>query len=152
MNAVLPANVFVYGTLLFSEVTDRLAIVSVDSSGKEIPLRRKAASLRGFERFTVQPGRRGAYPAIVQGSGSVEGLVLMDLSARSLHALDEFEGVDSGLYSRETVTVRLDSGEEMRVFAYVCGQSIRKQLSGRWSPKTFREEQLEWYLKYVVGN
>lgn len=149
-----PINVFVYGTLLFPEITKRLGVVSRDAS----TVLRKPAVLRGYKRLTV--GFRGEAdpPAIFKAADSfVAGEILLDITAESLQRLDWFEDIDHGLYTRESVTVGFESASEsptkphtQTVLTYVCGDKIRKLLRGDWDPQVFRAKYLEWYLANVL--
>lgn len=144
-------NVFVYGTLLFPEITDRLGIVSQSSS-----LRRERAVLRGYRRLTVKFRGNADPPAIfVDPEGSVVGDILLDITEQSLQTLDWFEDIEHHLYTRERVSVELpnqsaDTPNTMDVFVYVCGERIRNLLSGEWDPAYFRSNYLEWYLANVL--
>ena len=148
-----PINVFVYGTLLFPEITQRLGIVSHGSSLKRLP-----AVLRGYQRETVAARAEANPPAIFEDSGgSVAGEVLLDITTESLQRLDWFEDVEHELYTRQSVQVEVQPKEPtekmphtMEVFTYVCGQRIRHLLNGVWDPAIFRAKHLEWYLANVL--
>lgn len=144
-------SVFVYGTLLFEEVTDALQIRSRGISGEIVPLKRFAAELKHYRRFTVKPGRRGAYPAIIPGEGTVKGMVLSELTRDSLETLDAFEGIDSGLYHREVVEVLDREHKKHKAFAYICGDAMRPHLKSDWEPEEFLKNELAWYLRHVVN-
>ncbi len=145
------SSVFVYGTLLFDEVTTPLRIYSRDeASGAEVRAARCSAVLHGYERRTVHLRDHGNFPAIVPGSGSVHGHLLVLVSAESLVRMDEFEGIADGYYSRDVVTV--DSGGiTLEAFAYVCGEPLRSFLTGPWDPDSFRANDLAWYVRNVVS-
>jgi hypothetical protein len=88
---------------------------------------RLAARLVGFQRVTT---RTYPYPFIVEaGGGSVEGVLLMDLSPSDMWTLDEYEEVDSDVYRRETVQVEaLGCGPrplQVRAEAYVAGAALQ---------------------------
>ena len=143
-------NVFVYGTLLFPEITARLEIESRSSDS----LIRRPAKLSGYKRFTVRFRGEGDPPAIIPAeNSSVAGQVLCDITEESLQRLDWFEDIASELYTREEVCVELQDGEQesLEVLTYVCGERIRSQLNGGWDPEVFRERDLSWYLKNVLG-
>ena len=86
------AALFVYGTLLDEERVHAL-------TGRRF--RRRPATLEGFARLTAAHG----YPTIVPApGGQVDGLLLEDVDAQSLAALDAYE--DAGrLYARRPVEV-----------------------------------------------
>lgn len=143
-------NVFVYGTLLFPEITAALDIESRHSNS----VKRRPAKLSGYERFTVNFRGEGDPPAIIPAeNSSVVGQVLCDLTEDSLQRLDWFEDIASELYTRERESVEfLDAEHErLEVFTYVCGERIRPQLEGEWDPEVFRERDLAWYLVHVLG-
>ena len=138
---LIPNHVFVYGTLLFDEVTTELGITS---RGSETLIRREAL-LDGYERFTVrlQPSRN--YPAIIEmENGSVRGQVLFDVTDSSLARLDQFEGIAEGFYTRDVVQVQMLGLDNERLttwltaYVYVCGNLIRDYLDGGWDPEAFR--------------
>ncbi|MFK7821800.1 MAG: gamma-glutamylcyclotransferase family protein [Planctomycetaceae bacterium] len=146
---MLTTNVFVYGTLLFPEVTSTLGIYSIDpASGKEIQLVQQKALLNGYRRFTVRLREIGNFPAIVKAEDSVEGSVLLRFSEGSLRRLDEFEGIEDGYYSRDEVRVQVDD-ETIPAFAYACGEPLRPHLDGPWDAEAFRVSELAWYLQNV---
>ena len=144
-------SVFVYGTLLFDEVTTPLRIYSRDEAeGTEVRAARSPAVLHGYDRFTVRLRDHGNFPAIVPGSGRVDGHVLVHVTAESLARMDEFEGIADGYYSRDVVTVE-SQGQTLEAFAYVCGEPLRSFLDGSWDPDAFRRNDLAWYVRNVVS-
>ena len=143
-------NVFVYGTLLFDEVTTPLRIFSRDGrDGTEVPVARRPAILDGYDRFTVRLREHGNFPGIVRGSGTVEGHLLTAVTPESLARMDEFEGIADGYYARERVSVVAD-GESHDAFAYVCGEPLLQFLDGDWDIEVFRANDLDWYVRNVV--
>lgn len=98
-------HVFVYGTLLFDEVTSRLGIQSKPNSrflqkGKgALDLIKQPAVLMGYQRFRVRLRKLGNFPAILPADGEVSGQVLLDLTPESLIRLDNFEGLEELLSS-----------------------------------------------------
>ena len=99
--------VFVYGTLRSDE---RVAALLDDYSWDG------TAVLEGLHRVT------GQYPTLLPG-GSVEGRLL---KTRQLDRLDEYEGVDRGLYVR--VSVPIDDGTA----AVYIGDPDRLDVVGEW--------------------
>lgn len=89
-------HVFAYGTLI---EPGRLDVVL----GHKHLGERLAARLAGFERVLAPAF---PYPYVVPKPGaSVDGVLLMDLSAYDMQALDRYEEVESGVYRREAVEV-----------------------------------------------
>ena len=146
----MATNIFVYGTLLFSEITDRLGIVSNDDDGNPSDkLKREKGVLLGYERFTVRLRQRGNFPAIIPSPDSVNGQILFDLTDESLAKLDQFEGIKDGLYTREKIRVGhlLGSKASLKAETYVCGECLHEKLDGPWDPEQFRENELNWYVE-----
>lgn len=136
--------VFVYGTLLFAEVTDALGIRQ--AADESVP-----ALLPDFRRQTVRLSASGNFPAIVPAAEqSVAGRVLSLLGPDDLRVMDEFEGLDEGYYSRQTVRVTTSAGRTLEAFAYVCGARLRPFLAGSWDPVKFRAHDLSDYVGRIV--
>jgi gamma-glutamylcyclotransferase (GGCT)/AIG2-like uncharacterized protein YtfP len=68
----------------------------------------------------------GEYPALVTRSadGVVTGLLLEFEDDRALPQLDAYEGVDSGLYVRERMQVKLENGRRRTAWGYVYNRPI----------------------------
>jgi gamma-glutamylcyclotransferase (GGCT)/AIG2-like uncharacterized protein YtfP len=96
---------FVYGTLTDEERLEQL-------TGRRFPRRR--ATLEGFARVVAEHG----YPTIVPQAGArVEGVLVEDVDAASLAALDAYE--DAGrLYARRPAEILVD-GERVPCDVYV---------------------------------
>jgi len=89
-------HLFAYGTLVEPPRLD-------DVLGHKHLGERLAARLDGYQRVAHSTW---PYPLIVAADGqSVEGVLLMDLSAYDMEVLDRYEDVDMGLYQRESVEV-----------------------------------------------
>jgi gamma-glutamylcyclotransferase (GGCT)/AIG2-like uncharacterized protein YtfP len=89
-------HVFVYGSLVQPGTLD-------DVLGHRHSGERLAARLEDFSRITLDTY---PYPFIVAKPGSrVDGVLLMDLSADDLQALDRYEEVETLAYLRERVEV-----------------------------------------------
>jgi len=90
------AHLFVYGTLVEPTKLDEVL-------GYHFPGERLRARLAGYERVT-SPSYD--YPYLVaRPSQAVDGILIMDLSARELDVLDRYEDVDTGMYQRIVVEV-----------------------------------------------
>lgn len=101
-------NLFVYGTLLDD-------VVVVDLTGRRFP--RRAALLPGYRKHTPADGY--AY-IVADDAAEVAGVVLQEIDAAALRAIDRYE--DEGrLYTRVEVTIRV-AGEAQRAFVYVAAQ------------------------------
>jgi hypothetical protein len=74
-------------------------------------------AVRGW-RFIIM---REGFAAIAQQPGGIVHGVLWRLSPRDLAAINAYESLDSGLYVRRTLPVRLH-GQTMPALAYVSGR------------------------------
>ena len=101
-------SLFVYGTLTSDDVRTML-------TGRRFPF--SAVLLEGYAR--VFPRALGGYPTLVPRPGeAVSGLLLEDVDAASLRALDAYE--DAGhLYRRQPVEV-VARGVRIACEAYVA--------------------------------
>jgi gamma-glutamylcyclotransferase (GGCT)/AIG2-like uncharacterized protein YtfP len=89
-------HLFVYGSLVQPTCLDEVL-------GHRHLGERLAARVANFRRVTTPSY---AYPYLVAEPGaSVDGVLLMDLSAYDLQVLDRYEEVESGVYRRELVEV-----------------------------------------------
>jgi hypothetical protein len=87
---------------------------------------RVCATLDGYQRVTVPSYE---FPYIVEAGGrSVDGLLVMDLSAYDLQALDRYEEVDAGIYRRRIVEVRAwgcgTRPVRLKAYTYVAGPTL----------------------------
>ncbi|KAL6051567.1 putative gamma-glutamylcyclotransferase [Balamuthia mandrillaris] len=154
------AHVFVYGSLMASEVVETIL-------GRVPPTH--DATLHNFRRYSIR-GR--VYPAILPLSRRppslveegeedqrfsnapthVPGKLITDLSPLELEIFDSFEDDE---YVRESVTVRLaaaakqqeEEGREVQTMAYIAANKILPKLYGSWDYERWRREELTEYLK-----
>lgn len=114
----MPAShvVFVYGTLTDP---DRVATVL----GPDAADRRGRATLHGLHRVD------GAYPTLAPG-GRVDGLLLA-VDDAGLAALDDYEGVNRGLYVRVSVPCEHPAVEADAAWTYV-GDPDRLEAAADW--------------------
>lgn len=100
-----PLRLFVYGTLVSEQQLKAL-------TGRSFP--RRPATLHGFARIAPPD----TYPYVVPSAGAcVHGMVLDDVDAEALAALDAYE--DEGrLYVRRAVEVTVN-GESLTCQVYV---------------------------------
>lgn len=108
---------FVYGTLTSPDRVD--TVLAGTSAQYDL---RCEATLEGLHRVA------GTYPTLAPG-GTVEGKLLV-VDETGLEALDQYEGVDRGLYTRVAVP-RIDEGSGNEpVWVYV-GDPDRLEVSHR---------------------
>lgn len=122
-----PTTVFVYGTLMPGERNAHVA-----AQGGRFHAR--PATLPGYRLLHLWPE---AYPAVVpgDGAGTVRGFALTYAPADwplALPFLDRLEGVDEAppLYTRERVTLALESGETLPAWVYVYALAERLERPG----------------------
>jgi gamma-glutamylcyclotransferase (GGCT)/AIG2-like uncharacterized protein YtfP len=125
-----PQPLFVYGTLLFGPVLDRVL-------GRRPAMLRAAAP--GFAARTVAGA---TYPGMVSSASSVVGGVLfLDLSDAELGLLDAYEGEP---YRRELISAVDERGSVLDAFAYVVDEL--EVTSEAWESRAFFETQLEAFV------
>lgn len=131
-------NLFIYGTLMFEDVFRRI-------TGMSLPLH--DARLEGYRRYAIAEGGGWLpYPAIIEEEGaSVQGKLIRAVPAALITLLDDYEGIEEGLYERATARVRA-AEEELEAEVYLAGSLIRSRLGGEWRPEEF-EAGLADYLR-----
>ena len=128
-------NLFVYGSLQFPELVEKLTGEEFNSS---------PAILKGFQRFAV---KRDDYPAIIENLDSeVHGLLLFDIDERSMEILTFYEGDE---YARASVAVTCESGT-YDALVFVWSQGIQLLEDFDWDINLFRENSLQIYLDKVA--
>lgn len=126
-------NLFTYGTLMFPEVWDRIALGKFPS---------QAASLPGFAIYRI---RDAVFPGIVRSNpdDQVNGRIFFDLDDEAMFELDAYE---SDLYDRIPVIAITEEGP-VECSAYVIPESRRVALTDEtWDAEWFRQHKLEKYL------
>lgn len=127
-------RLFTYGTLMFPEVWERIALPCYPSQPAKLP---------GYAIFRVLDA---VYPGIVRSEATsfVNGVVYEGLDEEALLELDTYE---SRFYERQTVNVTLEDGEQCSCQAYVVPEQRRERLSAEaWDPQWFRTHELQRYL------
>lgn len=134
-------NLFVYGTLMFTEVVKAL-------TKKEFVV--NDAVLRGYNRYQANgPNGADPYPAIIKETGAVvKGKVLFDVDVKSLKIIDFFESFEDTKYQKIKVLVEACK-EKIQAFVYVWTDENRKYLTVPWDPEKFRILELEDFLKTI---
>jgi gamma-glutamylcyclotransferase (GGCT)/AIG2-like uncharacterized protein YtfP len=133
------ANLFVYGTLLNSEI--QLALTGQMFIQKDF-------LLKGFSRYRIFDGPVPlSYPALVEDKkGSVKGKILFDLSEQSLNILDYYENKE---YIRKEIL--LDSGKKkIAAFVYIWAPENKHELKFPWDLKEFEQHFLCQYLEEII--
>ncbi len=128
-------HIFVYGTLLSSEIVKKL-------TGKTF--KTCAAVLPGYQLYRV---KNHDYPAIIQNKGSeTNGLILENADDSSLEVLSFYEGDE---YEKKKVTVFVNGKPEVAL-AFVWTKEIDLLTDERWDFQEFEKNSLEYYLNDVI--
>lgn len=129
-------KIFVYGTLLFETVMEKVVKQNFTS---------KPACLHNYTRKCIR-GR--VYPGIVQHKHSkVDGLVYYGVTQEAIQRLDYFEGIE---YQRKTVQVMSVSGELIFADTYVVNSAHINALEDKpWTADEFQQRYMAEYLKNV---
>jgi gamma-glutamylcyclotransferase (GGCT)/AIG2-like uncharacterized protein YtfP len=128
-------NVFVYGSLLFTEIAEGLC-------GKK--LKSQDALLNGFRRCAIKDAD---YPAIVKNATSeVKGKVFFDVDDKSMQILNFYEGDE---YEAKQFKVETSRGM-ITAIAFVWKAEVSRLEELDWNKKRFETEALEYYAKKVV--
>jgi gamma-glutamylcyclotransferase (GGCT)/AIG2-like uncharacterized protein YtfP len=118
---------FVYGTLLDERHVEAL----ISGLGRW--------SCLGAARIAGELYDAGAYPALrLSAAGAeVEGILLeVENGPAVLAKLDDYEGVEKGLYARRRVEVRLSDGSTCEAWVYVYDQPVAGlRRIQRWPPE-----------------
>ena len=126
-------NLFIYGTLMFDDVWQRLIKKQYQT---------QSATLKGFRRFSI---KNQTYPGIVKSRHhKVEGLLVMNLSSRDLRKLDYFEG---RYYKRTRVSVNTSSTGKKRAYTYIMKNRFRKLLENKdWDVDDFVKNRMNEFI------
>lgn len=127
-------NLFVYGTLMVKEVSEKIIGLYATENAK----------LYNYKRYKIFfNNEEQLYPAIVPENGAItEGIVFRDLTMDYIDLLDQYEGDD---YSRELVTIETSSAI-INAWVYVWKNPHGSTLNGEWSLDNFKKNHLQSYL------
>lgn len=132
-------NLFVYGTLMLSEIF-------VGLTGHEYGA--IDAELFGYSRCRIYDDDKARmYPAIVEQSGAaVQGKLFMAVSAEDLAKIDFFE---DDTYIKRNIMVKVDGNNE-EALVYAWPTSRKYMLKNEWNLPEFEKEYLEVYKKTII--
>lgn len=133
-------NIFVYGTLLFPEILEKLTCKTFKS---------KEGYLNDFKSYQIFDNHiPRKYPAIITSRGDkVEGKIVFDLDKESLNILDYFEDEK---YEPKILKAYSQSGEEYQVLVYVWKDEFKDMLKGDWDIDYFKDNYLPIYLNEII--
>lgn len=125
-------DLFVYGTLMFDEVWQRL----IRNKYKRTP-----AILPHFQRLAI---KNETYPAIIRAMNSnTHGILVHHVSCSDIKLLDRFEGK----YYRRIPVIVNATNKKYPADVYVINNRFRKILTDReWLPEKFSKQHIDRFL------
>ena len=128
-------NLFIYGTLLSSEITAKL-------TGKTFQTTH--AVLEGYKMYCV---KNCDYPAIVGEKGAeTKGKILANVDDQALKILSVFEGDE---YEKRIVKVLCDNKYE-DALTFVWVKELQLLENRDWDFEDFQKNRLKFYLDDIV--
>ena len=129
------SDLFVYGTLCFPEIVEKLTGKTFQS---------EQAILKGFHRRRV---KNADYPAIVKNDNSeVKGILFHDVDDLSFQIINFYEGDD---YRCKTLGININDGfVNAKVFIWDSDYNRLDHVD--WDSNKFFKKSLEIYLEKVV--
>lgn len=128
-------HVFVYGSLLFSEIVSGLTEKSFET---------KKAVLKDYKRCAIDGCD---YPAIIPEKGrEVNGVLLMNVDKQSMDILSFYEGEE---YEKTEIELSLNS-HTIAAVAFVWKRETDVLLLEDWDKETFKNESKQFYIREVV--
>ncbi len=131
-------HVFAYGTLMATQVWDRVVAGSYENM---------TGRAEGFRRLCVIGEE---YPGLVEvGKGSFQGVVYLDVGEDDLQRLDYFEGEE---YKRVSIPVVLENGDTITCQTYLFKDKYRHKLTDReWLYDCFLKKGMKSFLSAYSG-
>ena len=128
-------HIFVYGTLLFSEIFEGLTSKSFQTEN---------ATLTGFKRCKV----KGCdYPAAIPDlNAEIFGKVIFNVDVKSLKILAFFEGIQY----RETKVFVTVQNQPIEVILYEWQDDYALLENQDWDMENFRKHALNFYVQKIV--
>ncbi|MCW8956360.1 MAG: gamma-glutamylcyclotransferase [Gammaproteobacteria bacterium] len=130
-------NIFVYGSLMFESVWNRV----VTGSYQKIE-----GQLFGYSRFCIKGEH---YPGLIEKPGTVDGVIWLDVNQEDIAKLDCFEG---DYYGRSQVFVADSHDRCLDCETYVIADNFQYLLDEKpWDVDQFHERYLEDFIAEYVG-
>ena len=131
-------NIFTYGSLMFSEVWNKVVQGNYYSS---------SATLQGYRRFCI---KNQSYPGLRQtgGQDKVSGIVYHDINNKDLKLLDAVEG---GYYERVPVTVDLENSSIKSHVYLIRDQYLYLATEKQWDPEDFYKKSIGDFVATYTG-
>ena len=126
---------FVYGTLCFPEVIEKL-------TGKFF--HSEPAVLKGFQRKKV---RNADYPAIIKNEeAEVKGILFHDVDDHSIQIINFYEGEE---YNSEVLKINTTDGI-VKAKVFVWNSDFNELEETDWNPNEFQKYSLKIYNEKVI--
>ena len=130
-------NLFVYGTLRSSEITEKLT----GKTFKTFP-----AVLAGYRIYCV---KNCDYPAIISELGAeTKGKIIVDVDDSDLKIFSNYEGDE---YEKKVVKVLCNNKYE-DALAFVWSKELQLLEIRNWDFKDFQNNWLKFYLDEIVAD
>ena len=130
-------NIFVYGSLMYDEVWQRI----VQGFHPKIK-----AEIVGYKRLKV---KNAEYPGLVKAEGIVQGLVWLNVSQSDIEKLDLFEG---DFYKRvEGIATDINNNKIIVNFYLIQNSYLSILEDVEWNKEEWEQHGLEKFLKNYVG-
>jgi gamma-glutamylcyclotransferase (GGCT)/AIG2-like uncharacterized protein YtfP len=133
-------NLFVYGSLMFDVVWQRIA----RTSNPGVPATAHGWSVRSLQGVS--------YPGLVPAppDSLAQGLLRTKVSPAALARLDAFEGPD---YLRQLIAITLPDGSPSSAWAWIVSPAARHLvLPETWDAETFARDSLTDFLRNATGD
>jgi gamma-glutamylcyclotransferase (GGCT)/AIG2-like uncharacterized protein YtfP len=126
-------NIFVYGSLMFDDVWNRVV---------KRRYQKQPALLPGYRRMAI---RGKSYPGLIKSvNSSVQGVIYFNVFARDIKRLDKFEG---RYYRKVPVTVLCENNHKHHARAYLFVRHKINLLAHKpWSPACFQAHHLHSFI------
>jgi gamma-glutamylcyclotransferase (GGCT)/AIG2-like uncharacterized protein YtfP len=133
-------NLFVYGSLMFDVVWQRVA----RTSNPGLPATAHGWSVRSLQGVS--------YPGLVPAphDSLAQGLLRTNVSPIALARLDAFEGHD---YLRQLITITMPDGANASAWAWIVSPAaMHLVLPDPWDADTFARDSLTDFLRNATGD
>lgn len=128
-------HLFVYGSLLFPELVEKLTGKRFNS----VP-----AILQGYRRLAI---KECDYPAIItEAASEVKGILLLNVDKESMRLLTFYEGRD---YVESNVEV-ISEKQNYNATAFVWDNDASFLENFDWDQNSFKENSLSFYIDRVA--
>ena len=133
-------NLFVYGSLMFDVVWQRIA----RTSNPTLPATAQGWSVRSL--------RDVSYPGLIPAphDSLASGLLRSNVSPIALARLDAFEGPD---YLRQLIAITMPDGATSSAWAWIVSPAARHLvLPDPWDPDRFARDSLTDFIRNTTGD